>query len=64
MARKVVIDWDECIGCSNCAELCSEVFHLDEAAGKAEVIKPEGGPADQIEQAMENCPVESIHWEE
>jgi ferredoxin len=64
MARKVAIDWDECIGCGNCAELCPEVFHLDEDAAKAEVIKPEGGPEDQIEEAMENCPVECIHWEE
>jgi ferredoxin len=33
-------------------------------AGKAEVIKSEGGPEDQIQEAMESCPVECIHWEE
>ena len=64
MARKVVIDWDECIGCGNCAELCPEVFRLDEDAGKAEVILAEGGPEERIEEAMANCPVECISWED
>jgi ferredoxin len=64
MARKVVIDWDECIGCGNCAELCPEVFRLDEEQGKAEVILAQGGPKEQIEEAMDNCPVACIHWEE
>jgi ferredoxin len=30
----------------------------------AEVIKAEGGPEDLIEEAMEVCPVECIHWED
>lgn len=64
MARKVVIDWDECIGCGNCESVCPEVFHVNEDAAKAEVIKPEGGPEDLIEEAMDSCPVECIHWEE
>ena len=61
MSRIVRIDEDECIGCGSCEEICPEVFKLDE---KAEVIKPEGGPEDLIEEAMETCPVECIHWEE
>ncbi len=31
---------------------------------KAEVILPEGGPEDCIEEAMDTCPVECILWEE
>ncbi|TVR01104.1 MAG: ferredoxin [Desulfovibrionales bacterium] len=64
MAGKVVIDRDECIGCGNCEQVCPEVFRLDEEAGKAEVIKPEGGPVDEIQDAMDNCPMECISWEE
>jgi len=45
-------------------ELCSDVFAFNEAEEKAEVILPEGGPEDCIEEAMETCPVECIHWEE
>lgn len=64
MGKKVIIDTDECIGCESCVELCSEVFAFNEAEEKAEVILPEGGPEDCIEEAMETCPVECIHWEE
>jgi len=64
MARRVIIDTDECIGCESCVELCSEVFAFNEDEEKAEVMLPEGGPEDCIEEAMETCPVECIHWEE
>ena len=64
MAKIVVLDQDECIGCESCVELCSEVFAFNEAEGKAEVIRPEGGPEDCIEEAIQNCPVECIQWQE
>jgi ferredoxin len=64
MARRVVIDSEECIGCESCVELCAEVFAFNEDEEKAEVIMPEGGPEDCIEEAMETCPVECIHWED
>jgi ferredoxin len=61
---KVVINEGECIGCGSCSELCPEVFRLDEDKEKAEVILPEGGSKECIEEAMEACPVSCIHWEE
>jgi ferredoxin len=64
MGKKVYIDEEECIGCGSCEEICPEVFKLNEDTDKAEVIKPEGGPEDLIEEAMTTCPVECIHWEE
>jgi len=64
MAPRVYIDEDECIGCGSCEEICDEVFKLDEETEKAEVIKPEGGPVDLIEEAMETCPADCIYWEE
>ena len=63
MSRRVYIDEEECIGCGSCEEICSEVFKLNTDIEKAEVIKPEGGPEDLIEEAIETCPVECIHWE-
>jgi ferredoxin len=64
MARRVVIDTEECTGCETCVELCPEVFAFNEDEEKAEVTMPEGGPEDCIEEAMESCPVECISWEE
>ena len=64
MARLVIIDQDECIGCGTCEGICPEVFQLSEETGKSEVIKPEGGPEHLIEEAIDSCPVEAIHWQE
>ncbi len=64
MGKIVVIDTDECIGCESCVELCPEVFAFNEEEEKAEVILPQGGPEDCIEEAMETCPTECIHYKE
>jgi ferredoxin len=64
MSNRVCIDEDECIGCGSCEEICPEVFKLNEDKEKAEVIKPEGGPEDLIQEAIDTCPVSCIHWEE
>lgn len=64
MAKAVFIEEEECIGCGSCVEICPEVFQMEEGEEKAEVIKPEGGPEDLIQEAMDTCPVSCIHWEE
>lgn len=63
MGKKVIIETEECVGCESCVELCGDVFGFDDEAQKAVVILPEGGPEDCIEEAIESCPVECIHWE-
>ncbi len=61
---KVIIVTEECIGCESCVEICPEVFAFDENEEKAYVILEEGGPEDLIQEAIDSCPVECIHWEE
>jgi ferredoxin len=64
LTKRVTIDEELCIGCGTCEEICPAVFHLNEEAEKAEVIKPEGGPELLIQEAIDTCPVECIYWEE
>jgi ferredoxin len=63
MGRRVIIDEEECIGCGSCEEICPEVFKTNHQTEKSEVIKPEGGPEDLIEEAMGECPMSCIFWE-
>jgi ferredoxin len=37
---------------------------MNEDTEKSEVILPEGGPKECIEEAIDTCPVSCIHWEE
>jgi len=59
---RVTVDENECIGCGVCAQICPDVFILDEEAGVSKVIRPEG--ADCAREAAESCPVTCIHIEE
>lgn len=63
MAREFYIDTDECIACGSCAETCPGCFRLLEDAAHADVIGFDC-PAEEIQDAMDNCPVECIHYEE
>ncbi len=63
MAKQVVIDTDECIGCETCVELCPEIFSFDEEAEKAHVIKAEGGDEECIDEAVGSCPAGCISHE-
>lgn len=60
----VYIDEEECIGYGTCEEICPEVFKLRDEKGRAEVINPEGGTEDLIEEAISSCPVSCIRREE
>jgi ferredoxin len=59
-----VIETEDCVGCGSCVEICPEVFVLNDSLEKAQVINPDGCPAEKIEEAIEICPVHCIHWEE
>jgi ferredoxin len=64
MGKKVIIETEECIGCESCVEICPDVFEFDEETEKAKVIKDEGDPDNCIEEAIDTCPVECIHWKD
>jgi ferredoxin len=63
VALKVQVDESFCDGIGYCARLCSEVFQVDPATGKAVVLKSVvDDPAimEQVEQAETTCPTRAI----
>jgi ferredoxin len=56
------IDMEVCIGCGTCAELCPEVFELNDDE-KAVVIGPDKCDTCDCQEAVDNCPVECITLE-
>ena len=53
---------EECIACGACAEICPEVFVLNESLGFAQVLNPGGAPEEKIQEAIDACPVQCMHW--
>ncbi len=53
---------EECIACGTCEEICPEVFKLNESLGFSQVINPTGAPEEKIQEAIDSCPVQCIHW--
>jgi ferredoxin len=61
MAKKPYVDQDVCTGCETCIDLCPEVFRLTDDM-VAEVFDPAGAGEEEIQEAIESCPVECINW--
>jgi ferredoxin len=62
MAQKPYVDQDVCIACELCVNMLPEVFRMTDD-GLAEVFDPEGASTEQIQEAIDSCPVNCIHWE-
>lgn len=58
-----VINYDECIGCGSCVEICPEVFEMRDDEGKAYVIAEDKCDSCDCEEAAGVCPVEAITFE-
>lgn len=61
MAGEVYVDQQICIGCGLCVSIVPEVFRLNDA-GVSEVQKQSGAAAEKIQEAIDSCPVNCIHW--
>ncbi len=61
--KTLVIDKNSCLGCGTCAALCPLVFKVGDE-GKAEVIDQNADTAENIQTAIDSCPVSAIKWEE
>ena len=61
--KKPAIDYDLCIGCGSCVEICAEVFELRDDE-KAYVICEDKCNTCDCEDAANVCPTEAITFEE
>lgn len=60
MTREVYVDQDICIGCGLCVSMVPRMFRLNDA-GVSEVRKG-GTTGAKIQEVMDSCPVNCIHW--
>jgi len=61
MAAEVFVDQQICIGCGLCVSIVPEVFRLNDA-GVSEVLNLAGASEAKIQEAIDSCPVNCIHW--
>lgn len=55
---------DSCIGCGVCAELCPDVFRLEDDGLSHVIAQPKDADTQTLaEQALESCPVAAIGHE-
>ncbi|XP_062231961.1 chaperone protein dnaJ C76, chloroplastic-like [Phragmites australis] len=57
----VFVDEFTCIGCKNCANICPNVFQIEEDFGRSRVYS-QSGSTELIQEAIDSCPVDCIHW--
>jgi ferredoxin len=60
--RGVYVDEITCIGCKHCAHVARNTFYIEPDYGRSRVIRQDGDSEDTIQEAIDTCPVDCIHW--
>jgi ferredoxin len=60
--KAVWVDEAVCIGCRYCAHVASNTFVVEADWGRSRVIRQDGDSTDRIQEAIDTCPVDCIHW--
>ncbi|MGI0492849.1 ferredoxin [Alkalinema pantanalense CENA528] len=60
--RGVYVDETTCIGCRYCAHVARNTFYIEPDYGRSRVIRQDGDSEDLIQEAIDTCPVDCIHW--
>jgi ferredoxin len=58
----VYVDEITCIGCKHCAHVARNTFYIEPDYGRSRVIRQDGDPEEVIQEAIDTCPVDCIHW--
>ena len=60
----VTVDRDACVGSSFCVGLAAGGFEIDPSDGKVRVVAGAVVTADDVDEAVESCPVGAIAYRE
>ncbi len=60
--KAVWVDESTCIGCRYCANVASNTFVVEPNFGRSRVIRQDGDSSEIIQEAIDTCPVDCIHW--
>lgn len=60
--KGVYVDEVTCIGCKHCAHVARNTFYIEPEYGRSRAIRQDGDPEDVIQEAIDTCPVDCIHW--
>ena len=60
--KAVWVDEAACIGCQYCVHIATNTFIVDEDLGRARVIRQNGDNLEVVQEAMDTCPVDCMHW--
>jgi ferredoxin len=58
----VYVDEATCIGCRFCAHVARNTFYIEPDYGRSRVIRQDGDSDELIQEAIDTCPVNCIHW--
>jgi ferredoxin len=56
----VCIDKGICVGCGNCAEICPELFEMDDHLASVKIKSVPEGLQEACMDAAESCPVDAV----
>ena len=62
--RGVYVDELICIGCKHCAHVARNTFYIEPDYGRSRVVRQDGDPEAVVQEAIDTCPVDCIHWVE
>lgn len=60
--KAVYVDEVTCIGCKHCAHVSPNTFYIEAEYGRSRVFNQDGDSEEIVQEAMDTCPVNCIHW--
>ena len=60
--KAVWVDEAVCIGCRYCAHVATNTFVVEPDWGRSRALRQDGDSTERIQEAIDTCPVDCIHW--